>query len=91
MKSIRIKDILNNLWKRQDFDTVSLVFDILRKTLRPKVFGVVESISLRGNIITLKIKGGSVEKGEVRLHQEEIITRVNEVLGKERFTGVTVV
>ncbi|MBT9164674.1 MAG: hypothetical protein DDT22_00753 [candidate division WS2 bacterium] len=90
MKYIRIKDVLNNLWKRQDYDTVSLIFDILRKTLRPKVFGVVESVSLSGNILRLKVKGGSVEKAEVMLHQEEIITRINEALGKERFTGVVI-
>ncbi|MBT9145120.1 MAG: hypothetical protein DDT42_00990 [candidate division WS2 bacterium] len=91
MTQNRIKDILIDLWKRHNFDMISLIFDILRKTLRPKVFGLVESIGLRGSIITLKIKGGSVEKGEVRLHQEEIIARVNEALGEERFTRVTVI
>ncbi len=91
MKHIGIKDVLNNLWKRQDLDTVSLVFDILRKTLKPKVFGMVESIGFSGKILRIKIKGGSVEKTEVRLYQEEIITRLNEVLGKDRFTAIIVV
>lgn len=86
----KINDILNSLWYKHDFNTISLIFDVLRKTLRPRVFGVVEGVDFSGNVLKLKVKGGTVEKAEVRLHQEEIISRLNEALGKNRFTSLEV-